>query len=97
MRSAPISLDSTARASARRREGAFLAGTFWVAHYWIIRSDLEKGRRIIDAGLSHATDLGFFPEEIEPKSSGMLGNLPLGLVHASLLAAVADYEAAASK
>lgn len=82
---------------ARRREGAFLAGTFWIAHYWIARGDLDRGRRMIDAGLTHATDLGLFPEEIEARSGRMLGNLPVGLVHASFLAAAADYHEALSK
>ncbi len=77
---------------AARREGAFLVGTFWVAHYWIARGDLDRGRRIIDAGLRHGNDLGLFPEEIDARSGVMLGNIPLGLVHASLLAAVADYQ-----
>lgn len=74
-----------------RREGAFLAGTFWVAHYWIARGEPERGRRIIDAGLQHANDLGLFSEEVDVKSGRLLGNFPLGLVHASFLAAVADY------
>ncbi len=76
---------------AQRREGAFLAGTFWIAHYWAVRGSLDRARRTIDAGLRHANDLGLFPEEIDPGSGRMLGNLPLGLVHASFLAAVADY------
>jgi alpha,alpha-trehalase len=84
-------------AKARRREGAFLAGTFWVAHYWVSRKNLDRARRMIDAGLSHANDLGLFPEEIDARSGRMLGNLPLGLVHASFLAAVADYHEAGGK
>jgi GH15 family glucan-1,4-alpha-glucosidase len=79
------------KARAQRREGAFLAGTFWVAHYWVVRGDLGRASRMIDAGLSHANDLGLFPEEIDARSGRMLGNIPLGLVHASFLSVVADY------
>ncbi len=84
-------------AKAQRREGAFLAGTFWIAHYWAVRGNLDRARRIIDAGLTHANDLGLFPEEIDARSGRMLGNIPLGLVHASFLSAVADYHEAGGK
>ncbi len=77
-----------------RREGAFLVGTFWVAHYWVKRGDLEQGRKIIEAGLRYANDLGLFPEEISGSTGEMLGNIPMALVHGSFLAAVADYHAA---
>lgn len=81
-------------ARAQRREGAFLAGTFWIAHYWVVRGDLERGRKIMEAGLGWANDLGVFPEEVDANSGTKLGNVPLGLVHASFLAAVEDYNAA---
>lgn len=75
------------------KEGAFLAGTFWVAHYWVKRGELAKATEQIGRGLTYANDLGLFPEEIGPKSGEMLGNIPLGLVHSSFLAAVADLHA----
>ena len=76
------------------KEGAFLAGTFWVAHYWVKRGDLSKARNQIAQGLLYANDLGLFSEEIDPRTGDMLGNIPLGLVHGSFLAAVADLHAA---
>ncbi len=79
---------------AVRREGAFLVGTFWVAHYWISRQELDHGRKIIETGLKYANDLGLFSEEINASTGEMLGNIPMGLVHGSFLAAVADYHAA---
>jgi len=75
------------------REGAFLAGTFWVAHYWVKRGELAKAAEQIRRGLDYSNDLGLFPEEIDPSSGEMLGNIPLGLVHGSFLAAVADLHA----
>ena len=81
-------------AKAVYREGAFLAGTFWVAHYWTARGDFDRGRDIIEAGLRYANDLGLFPEEIDARTGEMLGNIPMALVHGSFLAAVADYNAA---
>lgn len=82
------------KARADRREGAFLVGSFWVAHYWVMRGDLDRARGLIEQGLAYANDLGIFAEEVDAGSGALLGNLPLGLAHASFLAAVADYDAA---
>jgi GH15 family glucan-1,4-alpha-glucosidase len=71
-------------------EGAFLPATFWVSQYWATRGDCERARRYIDAGLRHANDLGLFPEEIDWSTGEWLGNIPLGMTHASFLNAVAD-------
>lgn len=77
-----------------RKEGAFLAGTIWVAQYWIMRNDLEKTRKILDATLAYANDLGFFAEEADPANGQMLGNIPQAFVHAALIGAVIDYKKA---
>lgn len=75
-------------------EGAFLAGTFWVAHYRIVRGDLARARRIIDRALGYANDLGLFAEEADPEGDGMLGNFPQTFVHAAFIGAVVDLRAA---
>lgn len=72
-------------------EGAFLAGTIWVAQYWIIRKDLDRACRILDAALAYSNDLGFFAEEADPDSGSMLGNFPQTFVHASFIGAAVDY------
>ena len=73
-----------------RGEGAFLAGTFWVARYYVTRGDLSRARTILDAGLKYANDVGLFAEEADPDSLDMLGNLPQGFVHAAFVNAVVD-------
>lgn len=78
----------------QRRDGSFLTGTFWMAHYWTVRGDLERARRLIEIGLGHANDLGLFAEEVNDRTGGMLGNLPQALVYGSMLSAVADYDQA---
>jgi GH15 family glucan-1,4-alpha-glucosidase len=75
-----------------KKEGAFLVGTFWVAHYWIARGERDRGRELIEQGLSYANDLGLFSEEIDPRTKESLGNIPLGLIHGSFLSALADLE-----
>jgi GH15 family glucan-1,4-alpha-glucosidase len=72
------------------KEGAFVAGTLWVAQYWILRGDLDRGRAILDAALAYANDLGFFAEEADPASGRMLGNFPQTFVHASMVGAAID-------
>jgi GH15 family glucan-1,4-alpha-glucosidase len=76
-----------------RGEGAFLAGTFWVARYYVMGDDLSHARNILDAGLKYANDLGLFAEEADPDSRDMLGNLPQGFVHAAFVNAVVDLRA----
>lgn len=82
------------KSRADRREGAFLVGTFWVAHYQVRRGNLDHARALIEQGLAFANDLGFFAEEVDDTSGALLGNLPLGLAHASFLSAVAEYDVA---
>ena len=69
-------------------EGAFLAGTFWMAQYWIMMDQLDKAKAIIDAGLLYSNDLGFFAEEA--RDHEMIGNFPQTFVHASFVGAVVD-------
>jgi GH15 family glucan-1,4-alpha-glucosidase len=71
-------------------EGAFLPATFWAAQYWAARNDAARARHFIDAGLRHANDVGVFPEEIDWDEGRALGNLPLGMTHASLINAIID-------
>lgn len=77
-----------------RREGVFLAGTLWVAQYWVMRAELEKAQRILAAVLDCGNDLGLFAEEAEPVSREMLGNFPQTFVHAALVGLAVDLKAA---
>ena len=76
-----------------RSEGAFLAATFWVAQYWVMRGDVDRVRRILDAALAFANDLGLFAEEGDPRTGQMQGNLPQAFVHAAFIAAVTGLNA----
>ena len=75
-----------------RKEGAFLAGTFWMAQYWVMRKDWEKVETILGAALRFMNDVGIMPEEGDPQTGEWLGNLPQTFVHASLIGAVIDYK-----
>ncbi|MCJ8163204.1 glycoside hydrolase family 15 protein [Pontibacter sp. E15-1] len=77
-----------------RKEGAFLAGTFWVAQYWVMRGNREKVEQILEAALRFMNDVGLMPEEGDPETGEFLGNIPQSFVHASLIGAVIDYKTA---
>lgn len=72
------------------KEGAFLAATFWVAQYWVMRGAWDRVRRILDAGLAFANDLGLFAEEGDPRTGLMQGNFPQAFVHAAFIGVVTD-------
>ena len=77
-----------------RKEGAFLAGTFWMAEYWVMRKNWKRFEEIMEAALAYQNDVGLMPEEADPDSGAWLGNLPQAFVHASLIGAVVDYKQA---
>lgn len=78
-------------------EGVFLAGTFWVAQYWIMRGATDRACDIIDAALRYANDLGLFAEEADTSTGDMLGNFPQSFVHAAFIGAVLDLKTATAK
>ncbi len=75
-----------------RKEGAFLAGTFWVAQYWVMRQNRQKVEEVLEAALRFMNDVGLMPEEGDPVTGEFLGNIPQAFVHASLIGAVIDYK-----
>lgn len=77
-----------------KKEGAFLAGTLWVAQYWVMRRNWNKVETILGAALRFMNDVGIMPEEGDPNTGEWLGNLPQTFVHASLIGAVIDYKEA---
>lgn len=75
------------------REGAFLAGTLWLAQYWVMRNP-DHACLILDDVLACASDLGYLAEEADPATGQLLGNLPQTFVHAALVGTVFDYATA---
>lgn len=77
-----------------QQEGAFLAGTLWLAAYWVMRRELQRVYEILDAVLEYANDLGLFSEEADPQTGQMLGNFPQTFVHAAFMGVVIRLKAA---
>ena len=70
------------------KEGVFLAGCCWMAHYYITAGELEKAKDILDKLVCCQNDLGFFSEEADVHSGEMLGNFAQTFVHSSFIGAV---------
>jgi GH15 family glucan-1,4-alpha-glucosidase len=71
------------------QEGAFLAGTCWMAHYYAFAGQPDRAHAILEAALRYQNDLGFFAEEAGlSQGEQMLGNFPQTFVHSSFICAV---------
>jgi GH15 family glucan-1,4-alpha-glucosidase len=64
-------------------EGAFLACSFWLAECLTGQGRLEEARAVYDRAQRTATDLGLYPEQVDPATGAALGNFPLVLTHLS--------------
>lgn len=78
------------------KEGAFLAGSCWMAHYYALAGNLEKSKSILDAVLCFSNDLGYFAEEADLNTTQLLGNFPQTFVHSSFICAANGYKQALS-
>lgn len=76
------------------KEGVFLAGSLWMAQYYLLTNKLQAAKTIVDAVLAYSTDLGFISEEGDVPTGSMLGNIPQTFVHASLMSVILDYNKA---
>jgi len=70
-----------------RKEGAFLAGSCWMAHYYAVAGDLAKSQAILDAVARFQNDLGYFSEEADVDKGLLLGNFAQSFVHSSFVCA----------
>jgi len=78
------------------KEGAFLAGSCWMAHYYALAGNLEKSKSILDAVRCFSNDLGYFAEEADLSTTQLLGNFPQTFVHSSFICAANGYKQALS-
>lgn len=69
------------------KEGAFLAGSFWLTECLAHQGKLDEAREVFQKALATGNDLKLFSEEFDPNTRQMLGNFPQGLTHLSLIAA----------
>jgi GH15 family glucan-1,4-alpha-glucosidase len=76
-------------------EGAFIACSFWLAECLAHQGEADEARRIFDATVATANDVGLFAEEWDAHAGAALGNFPQALSHlAHITAALALSEMA---
>ncbi|WP_447980008.1 glycoside hydrolase family 15 protein [Candidatus Nitrospira bockiana] len=71
-------------------EGAFLPCTFWLVTTYARTGRVDEAEAILDRAEAWAGPLGLFAEEVDPRSRGYLGNLPLLFAHVEYIRAVME-------
>ena len=69
-------------------------GTFMICSFWLVSAlseigERDRARHLCERLLSHASTLGLYSEELDPRSGAFLGNFPQAFTHLSLINAVA--------
>jgi alpha,alpha-trehalase len=69
-------------------EGTFTICSFWLVSALVEIGEIERGRALCEKLLSHASPLGLYAEEIDPRTGRHLGNFPQAFTHLALINAV---------
>ncbi len=70
------------------REGTFTICSFWCVSALVEIGEVARGRDLCERLLSHASPLGLYAEEIDPRTGRHLGNFPQAFTHLALINAV---------
>jgi GH15 family glucan-1,4-alpha-glucosidase len=62
-------------------EGTFTSCSFWLVSALVEIGELSRARGLCEKLLSHASPLGLYAEELDPKTGRHLGNMPQALTH----------------
>ena len=81
-----------------KKEGCFLACTFWLAEAFAKSGEAKRAERM----LHNATEalqggVGIYSEMVDPDTGEYLGNLPQGLTHLAIIEAMVAVERATTE
>jgi GH15 family glucan-1,4-alpha-glucosidase len=72
----------------RGSEGCFLICSFWLVSALCEIGELDRARDLCERLLGHASSLGLYAEELEPRTGRHYGNFPQAFTHLALINAV---------
>jgi GH15 family glucan-1,4-alpha-glucosidase len=68
-----------------KREGAFIACSFWLADAYVLLGRLDDATRLFERMLELCNDVGLLAEEYDLDSNRLIGNFPQGFSHIGLI------------
>lgn len=78
-------------------EGSFVICTFWLADNLIQLGELDEARKLFDAAMGCANDLGLLSEEFDATTGEMLGNFPQAFSHPAMINTAVQLQQAAGE
>jgi GH15 family glucan-1,4-alpha-glucosidase len=69
-------------------EGSFLICSFWLVAALVLIDELPRARDLCERVLGHASPLGLYAEEVDPRTGRHLGNFPQAFTHLAQINAV---------
>ena len=76
-------------------EGSFTICTFWLADNLIQLGELDEARKLFEAAMGCANDLGLLSEEFDTTTGAMLGNFPQAFSHMAVINTAVQLQRAA--
>jgi GH15 family glucan-1,4-alpha-glucosidase len=70
------------------REGTFMICSFWLVSALCEIGELRRAQELCERLLGHASPLGLYAEEMDPRTGRHLGNFPQAFTHLALINAV---------
>jgi GH15 family glucan-1,4-alpha-glucosidase len=77
--------DAERQSDVPKREGAFLACSFWLVDAWIMIGRVDEAESLFKNLLQVANDVGLLAEEYDTEALRQVGNVPQGFSHIALV------------